>query len=803
MSLSFDSDELLKNITSSIDESDLLNIFAYYAKHKILPMWILQILLDCVKNKDINSRPVFLVNILLSDYFLQHNNFDLAETHIKYCIEYLNNNININEYENMVSYIICGLFLEKTMDIFSSPAINYYSMSIEIAENLNDEISLASVLTNVCYYYHKIEDSSNSVLFGNKALEIVRELNQPVLYINLYKTLALIRATIGNYEEASQYMKKTIEVSQNIKDFSMIEHVKLQNTLGYIYYLEGNFKEALSVHLNALKALSFVSNASDILDEAIKTFDNLSTSFKMLGDIEKALDFSEITTMIIKNCNYGHRINDIHNLCKQYTDLGLIYGLYLKDYENALNYYNLARLIISKEDHYIKLGNLTVLEAYIQYHSGDILNSEVIFERAIDLLQKHGSKNIYVQQLLLSYYISFARRFSSKTSEYMAKAFEISKEFCLNKHYNFFVDLFIRETSFLPCDFNVKNYPINLIQMLSEERRHSLAENKKARDFELIQDFSNKISTIVSEKILYEVVQKLFNNYFLSKGFMVINRDFSGQFKSRLHLKDIAKHLESELTDFFQNFIITNSLPVNYYEKGYEIYNFAGEDSNFVKSMIIYFLYDEITCSTYYFILFHDRKSQWLFSNEHAEVGLILIKNLFFKIKALQYTDNIRKDSLIDYATGLYNAKYMWNKLDELINEFNTSNQQFSMSVIDLNDFKGINDTYGHSVGDEVLKHFSKILKSNIENNYIIRYGGDEFIIFFPNITKFQAKEKMIEINNLCKSTPFTFNGIKIYIRFSYGIDNYSGHFSSSKDFFNSVDKQMYDYKITTKKEYN
>lgn len=56
--------------------------------------------------------------------------------------------------------------------------------------------------------------------------------------------------------------------------------------------------------------------------------------------------------------------------------------------------------------------------------------------------------------------------------------------------------------------------------LLSEERRHSLRESKRARDFELIQNFSNKINSALLESNLYKETQNLFNRYFFTKGFI-------------------------------------------------------------------------------------------------------------------------------------------------------------------------------------------------------------------------------------------------------------------------------------------
>lgn len=206
--------------------------------------------------------------------------------------------------------------------------------------------------------------------------------------------------------------------------------------------------------------------------------------------------------------------------------------------------------------------------------------------------------------------------------------------------------------------------------------------------------------------------------------------------------------------------------------------------------MIIYYIFDEINLSNYYFIIFYDRNINWLFSNDDAEVGLILIKNLFLKLKTIHYTEKIRSNTLIDFVTGLYNAPFMWNKLEELININKTSAAPFSMAVLDLNDFKIINNTYWNFVGDEAIRFFSKILRVAVGgHNHVICYCGDEFVIIFLKASKTEAEKNKAKVKSICASQPYIFNERSIYLDFANEIDEYSSQYDSSKSFFNIIDK--------------
>lgn len=113
-----------------------------------------------------------------------------------------------------------------------------------------------------------------------------------------------------------------------------------------------------------------------------------------------------------------------------------------------------------------------------------------------------------------------------------------------------------------------------------------------------------------------------------------------------------------------------------------------------------------------------------------------------------------------DHLTGLYNS----SKLNNDLKKYKIKKSLISLALIDLDDFKKINDTYGHLKGDKVLKEFSDIIKSSIRSNdKAYRYGGDEFVIIFENIKKYDAKKIIERIKD---------NIEKLNIKFSVGIED-------------------------------
>lgn len=93
--------------------------------------------------------------------------------------------------------------------------------------------------------------------------------------------------------------------------------------------------------------------------------------------------------------------------------------------------------------------------------------------------------------------------------------------------------------------------------------------------------------------------------------------------------------------------------------------------------------------------------------------------------------------SRIDGLTGLYNRNFFHNLMDSEISRATRYKHNFSLLMIDIDDFKRINDTYGHQVGDEVLKELASLLSSFVrKNDSVARYGGEEFAIIFSQTAK-------------------------------------------------------------------
>ncbi len=159
----------------------------------------------------------------------------------------------------------------------------------------------------------------------------------------------------------------------------------------------------------------------------------------------------------------------------------------------------------------------------------------------------------------------------------------------------------------------------------------------------------------------------------------------------------------------------------------------------------------------------------------------------------------IHELSITDDCTGLYNARHLYTLLEEQFAR--PGKPPFCLLFIDLDHFKSVNDTHGHLVGSRLLKEVGEMIKRIVgTKNPSFRYGGDEFVVLLPDLSKRGGREIAIRLFEALRETRFLqHEGLSLNLRGSFGMANFPDDGNSVESMIKAADDMMYHVKGTTR----
>ena len=209
-----------------------------------------------------------------------------------------------------------------------------------------------------------------------------------------------------------------------------------------------------------------------------------------------------------------------------------------------------------------------------------------------------------------------------------------------------------------------------------------------------------------------------------------------------------------------------------------------------IKSMVcVPLVFNEDIIGVFYVDDFNPRK----FTKRELRLLYILSSFAAMSIDHARLHDTTRRLAITDGLTGLFNHRYFQEVLEKELARAERYNESFSLLMLDIDDFKPLNDSYGHQFGDRVLKLLADVFTASVrDTDTVARYGGEEFAIILPKVDSGQAAIMAQRIKNEVKARSKKFARGKRPVSVSIGVASFPIDVTERFSLIDRADKALY-----------
>ena len=191
------------------------------------------------------------------------------------------------------------------------------------------------------------------------------------------------------------------------------------------------------------------------------------------------------------------------------------------------------------------------------------------------------------------------------------------------------------------------------------------------------------------------------------------------------------------------------------------------------------------------------------FKAEELPVLSILADYAAIAINNSHFVARIQRMNIMDEYTGLYNARYLHQIMDDMILQAHEKKSALAVVFVDLDNFKEVVDTYGHLSGTQVLREIGETISACLsEKDVLIKYGGDEYIILLPDTDKRAAVSRTESILQSIRISDYLQSESKpVRLTASFGIAVFPVDAVTKKELLILADNSMYKIKKSSKND--
>jgi len=177
---------------------------------------------------------------------------------------------------------------------------------------------------------------------------------------------------------------------------------------------------------------------------------------------------------------------------------------------------------------------------------------------------------------------------------------------------------------------------------------------------------------------------------------------------------------------------------------------------------------------------------------------LAFVRDLRDINQAVAMVEKLEKAAFTDALTDAYNRRYFMETAERELSDCIKNEKPYSLIIFDVDHFKNVNDTYGHPVGDEVLKILvARVIHSIKKDTLVARYGGEEFVITLPNVEHDDVLSTAERIRESVEKSAFQVDKLELDVTISLGVASRTAKISTIEEITKNADKALYKAKQT------
>lgn len=615
-----------------------------------------------------------------------------------------------------------------------------------------------------------IEEIECNMVRYRKGIDLAKKLGNTSLVLKACYKLTMMSSAFGAFNITQEYYERSFEY---LKDGSPKEIADAKNGHGYVSCTSRYFKKANECYNTALDNFIALGDIRAVGE----TLYNMSVNCILALDYNAAFTYLKACVRIVEKM----RLNDLRvcNLAKLYGLLAL--SATRLCYESDSNFYldtnrKFLDYIINQRTYKLKNNKKEAFsgnddELFLHYFvKGAIHEMHDENEEALQyykIAEKHCLKSL--GNMFFSYvqlYVAMAEVYRKLDDEASAIAM-IDKAYAYAKEKNYTEQMALLERMRQGEGYNqekidcpLENHTIEQIDELLDVASAVMKNSDMKDQIEFISVWQNiiEINDKTQEELITTAANSFMSNFNLDSFVYIEYKENSATVLYNDGAVELSNDDLEMLREYFERrktgFVIAKT------NKDYEYYKQILDlfEKDLVCSMVCSPYYeneklDSLFISCIYIKTDWNVKNYRYFLNEdEASIFNLLLRQLLIAVDKIENLNEIKhmnealkQSSLTDYLTGLRNRNGLYDSFVRMLKESKKCGNRLDLAVlyIDLDNFKYYNDTFGHDVGDLMLKEVAAILNNiTSENGFAIRYGGDEFLILLENTDKEDAISK-------------------------------------------------------------